>query len=104
MPRKKAVEAAEPVKAEEKAAKKNPSLLKKAASKKEEPAGAVKEMYLQAGGTEWNISDCEARATAAYVAEGHRASSIKKLVIYLKPEEGKAYYVVNDSVNGSIDL
>lgn len=78
------------------------SLLKKAAEKK--PAEKVEEVYLQAGGTEWNISDCKARAVAAYVAQGHRESSVKKLVIYLKPEEGKAYYVINDGVNGSVDL
>ena len=62
------------------------------------------EIYLQAGGQEWNVSDCKERAVAAFVAEGHKASSVKKLVMYLKPEEGKAYYVINDEVNGSIDL
>lgn len=64
----------------------------------------VEEIYLQAGGCEWNVSDCKERAVAAFVAEGHRASSVKKLVMYLKPEEGRAYYVINDSENGSIDL
>ena len=29
---------------------------------------------------------------------------IKSLNIYVKPEEGKAYYVVNGEVNGSFDL
>ena len=29
---------------------------------------------------------------------------IKSLNIYVKPEEGKAYYVVNDDANGSFDL
>lgn len=72
--------------------------LRKAAAKK------VEEVYLQAGGTEWNISDCKERVTAAYTALGHRASGIKKLVVYLKPEEGKAYYVINDTENGSVDL
>ncbi len=61
-------------------------------------------VYLQAGGSEWDISDCKERAVAAFAAEGHKASSIKKLVVYIKPEEGKAYYVVNDTENGSIDL
>ena len=70
---------------------------KKAAQKTEE-------MYLQAGGAEWNITDCKERVVAAYAAEGRKASDVKKLVIYLKPEEGKAYYVVNDDENGSIDL
>ena len=64
----------------------------------------VEEVYLQAGGCEWNVSDCKERAVAAFVADGHKASSVKKLVIYLKPEEGKAYYVINDSENGSVEL
>ena len=29
---------------------------------------------------------------------------IKNLDIYVKPEEGKAYYVVNNDVTGSFDL
>lgn len=62
------------------------------------------EIYLQSGGSEWNISDCRERAVAAFVAEGHRASTVKKLTLYLKPEEGKAYYVVNEKENGSFDL
>lgn len=76
---------------------------KQAAAKKPD-VQKVEEIYLQAGGCEWNVSDCKERAVAAFVAEGHRASSVKKLVMYLKPEEGKAYYVINDSENGSIDL
>ena len=95
-----AVEAAAP--AVETAAPKKTAAKKTAAKK---PAvEKVEEIYLQAGGCEWNVSDCKERAVAAFVAEGHRASSVKKLVMYLKPEEGKAYYVINDSENGSIDL
>jgi hypothetical protein len=29
---------------------------------------------------------------------------IKNLDIYVKPEEGKAYYVVNNDITGSFDL
>lgn len=115
MPRKKSevtvepaqAEAIEKAAAEKPAAKKKETILEKVTAKKadpKKPAEKVEEVYLQAGGTEWNISDCKARAIAAYVAEGHRESSVKKLVVYLKPEEGKAYYVVNDDVNGSVDL
>ena len=105
MPRTKADAAAKPARADAAAKKteaKKPSLLKKPAVKK--PVEKVEEIYLQTAGAEWNISDCKDRAIAAYVAEGHRASSVKKLVVYLKPEEGKAYYVINDGVNGSVDL
>lgn len=120
MPRKKAdvavepaqVETVEKASAEKPVAKKKESLLEKVAPKKtaakkddpKKPVEPVEEVYLQVGGSEWNISDCRKRVSDAYVAEGHRVSSIKKLVIYLKPEEGKAYYVINDGVNGCIDL
>ena len=80
---------------------------KKAAAAKKAPVKTVRkteEVYLQAGGSEWNVSECKERAVAAYVENGHKASSVKKLVVYLKPEEGKAYYVVNDDENGSFDL
>lgn len=76
----------------------------KVATKKAPAQKKVEEVYLQSGGAEWNVSACKERIVAAYEAEGHKASSIKKLVIYLKPEEGKAYYVINDAENGSVDL
>lgn len=44
------------------------------------------------------------RATQAYVADGHRASSIKSLQVYLKPEESAAYYVINSKYAGKVDL
>ena len=73
-------------------------IVKKPAAKKTE------EIYLQAGGMEWNVSGCKERVIAAFTADGRKSSSVKKLVMYLKPEEGKAYYVINDSENGSISL
>ena len=87
---------------------------KKSASAETKPAASeavqarnekkTEEVYLQIGGQEWNISDCRESAAAAYIAECHNEAGIKKLVVYLKPDEGKAYYVVNDSDNGSIAL
>ena len=38
------------------------------------------------------------------VADGHRASSIKSLQVYLKPEEFAAYYVINQKFAGRVDL
>ena len=81
-----------------------PSETAAAQTKAKAAAKRVEEMYLQAGGQEWNITDCRERAAAAYTAQGHTDASIKKLTAYLKPDEGKAYYVVNDAENGSIDL
>ncbi len=36
--------------------------------------------------------------------KAYGGKDIKSLNIYVKPEEGKAYYVVNGDVNGSFDL
>ena len=64
----------------------------------------VEEVYLQFGADEWLVADLTDRVKAAYTAEGHRASAIKKLSLYVKPEERKAYYVINDTATGSIEL
>ncbi len=36
--------------------------------------------------------------------KAYGGKDIKNLDIYVKPEEGKAYYVVNNDVTGSFDL
>ena len=84
--------------------RKNPEAAAKPEKAPAQKAERVEELYLQFDGEEWNISECKERAAAAYVAEGHRMSGIKKLTLYLKPEERKAYYVVNDKATGSVDL
>ena len=50
------------------------------------------------------VEDVMEKAKAAYVAEGHRACAIKSVRLYIKPEERKAYYVINDKAAGSIEL
>ncbi|WP_051142171.1 DUF6465 family protein [Butyrivibrio sp. XPD2006] len=47
------------------------------------------------------VSD-DVLVAAAKKAYGKK--DIKNLDIYVKPEEGKAYYVVNNDVTGSFDL
>ena len=76
----------------------------KAPAKKVEKAPAKKseEVYIQFSGEEWDVAELKKKAVAAYVAEGHRASSIKKFVLYVKPEERMAYYVVNEKSVGSV--
>jgi len=59
---------------------------------------------LQYGGGEWSIADLEEKAIAAYVGEGHRRGRISKLSVYIKPEEKKLYYVINDKITGSTEF
>jgi hypothetical protein len=54
---------------------------------------------LQFGDKAVNEEQLVSRAKEAY-----GKNDIKNLDIYVKPEEGKAYYVVNNDVTGSFDL
>lgn len=75
---------------------------KKVAEKKEEVL--VPEVFIQFNNREDVVADVVERAKAAYVADGHKASAIKSLQVYLKPEDGKAYYVVNQKYAGQVNL
>ena len=92
-------------KAEKKPAAKKAVAEKKTAAKKETAKAEKQEVvFVQFAGEEFVVEEVMEKAKAAYVAEGHRAASIKTLRLYIKPEERKAYYVVNDKAAGSIDL
>jgi hypothetical protein len=76
---------------------------RKATAKKKEESKT--NIIVQVMNQEFNLSDLEEKVKAQFVADGHRAGCIKLLEIYAKPEEGKAYYVVNDGkFTGSVDL
>ena len=93
--------------AEEKLVQEAPAPKKAAARKKAAPKAApekAEEVYVQFGDGEWKTADLVQRVKDAFVAEGHRAANIRKLALYIKPEERKAYYVINDKVSGSVDL
>ncbi len=77
---------------------------KPAAKKATVKAEKVVETYVEFAGNQVLLSAVEARVKAAYVAEGHRESSIKTLKVYVKPEENAAYYVINDNNVGRVDL
>lgn len=90
-----------------KAAAKKPAA-KKTAEKKTTAKKTAEEsqetVVLQFYGEDANVNDIIAKIKDAFAAEGHRASSIKKLQVYLKPEERAAYYVINDKQAGKVDL
>lgn len=90
-----------------KAPAKKATTTKKTAAAKKAPAkkaAATTEMVLQFEGNEVVVANLEEKVKAQYVAEGHSASSIKSLTVYVKPEEYSAYYVINGDVTGRVDL
>ena len=80
---------------------------KKAAAKKTakaEKKELVPEVFVQFDGNEDVVANVIERAKEAFTADGHRASSIKSLKVYLKPEEYAGYYVINDTYAGKVNL
>ena len=99
---------AEPVKAEpvKKTAAKKETAKKTTAKKtvKAEKPAVTQNIYVQFAGKEIPTADLVAKATEEWVALGHRASSIKSLDLYVKPEDMAAYYVINGKDSGKIAL
>ena len=96
---------AEALKAEaKKAPAKKATTTKKATTAKKETAKAETVITIQHQGNEVTVASVEEKVKAAFVAEGHKASTIKTLSIYVKPEEYAAYYVINDKFSGRVDL
>lgn len=108
-PKKAVAEKAEPKKvAPKKAAAKKPAA-KKAAPKKATAVKATAKkvaetLVIQAAGNEWDVDAVKEQVIAAYVAAGHQRSGISSLTVYIKPEERKAYYVINGNTSGSADI
>lgn len=90
-------------KEETKAAKK--SAAKKTATKKADKPELKPEIYLEYHGHQIEGTSVVEKVKESFVSSGHRVSSIKSLQIYMKPEEFKAYYVINDGkFTGDVDL
>lgn len=97
-------------KAEEKPAKKAPAkraakgTAAKTTTKKATKEEAKTEIILQYQHIEVSTEALEEKIKAQFVEEGHRAGCIKTMSIYVKPEEYKAYYVINDKFEGFVWL
>lgn len=84
------------------AAKKTTAAAKKAAAKV--PAKEKDQVVLEFAGKSISVDEIVAAVKKAYKADGNKGA-IKKVQIYVKPEENEAYYVINDVAEGKkIDL
>ena len=64
----------------------------------------IEEIYVQFSGQELFTKEVLERAKQAYIAEGHRESSIKSIRLYIKPEEHMAYFVINEKIAGGVPV
>ena len=75
---------------------------KTTAAKKAEP---VTEVYVQYWGKEIHTSEVADRIKKIWIEDmGKKASELKDLKIYIKPEDNGAHYVINGDVTGFIGL
>ena len=75
---------------------------KTTAAKKAEP---VTEVYVQYWGKEIHTSEVADRIKKIWTEDmGKKASELKDLKIYIKPEDNGAHYVINGDVTGFIEL
>ena len=76
----------------------------KKATKKTVKTDLVPEVYIQFDGHEDVVQDVVTRAKEAFIADGHKTTSIKSLQVYLKPEEKTAYYIINQKYAGKVNM
>ena len=55
-------------------------------------------------GNEYDANAILEQAKIAWVQDGHLEADIKSIKLYIKPEEAAAYYVINETETGKIDL
>lgn len=75
---------------------------KKAPAKAAEAPAVNTSVKIQFGDTEYDAKTIKAAVEKDCAAK--YSKPVKKLAIYIKPEDGAAYYVVNDSFADKIDL
>lgn len=95
---------------EKKAAAKKTTTRKKTTAKKGAKRGPKPatertiELQVQYGGREISYTDLVNRIKDMWKEQGKRETSLKSLNIYVKPDEFKAYYVINDEITGEIEF
>lgn len=73
------------------------------------PAIDVKaDVFVQFHGEEVSEKNIMKKVVAAWEAEGKKATAIKRVKLYIKPEDLKAYFVINEGLKnastGAVDL
>ncbi len=65
----------------------------------------MKETFvLQFGGKDTTKDALRDIAKDRFVEAGNKESDIKKLDLYIQPENGKVYFVINEDFKGDFDL
>ena len=78
---------------------------KTAAPKKEKTAEVTANVVLQLASKDFTYDELIQNAKNVFQYDmGGDPSTVKKIDLFVKPEENKAYFVINDDIQGSYDL
>ena len=97
----------EKVEETKKAASKRATTAKKAPARKTTTKKVPKNVYVEfwGGQTKVDVEAYEKRVKDIWLNDWNRlAKDLKKIDLYIKPEDNKVYFVVNDTENGSLEL
>ena len=92
---------------EEKAEEKKTATKKKAPAKKTTTKKVPKNVYVEYYGTQMKleVEDYEEKVKDLWLNDWKRlAKDLKEMDLYIKPEDGKVYFVINGTEHGAIDL
>ncbi len=67
-------------------------------------ASAQKNIVVQFQNKDRNTDELLKQIKEDAISKGVSEADFRKVDVYVKPEEQKVFYVVNDEVNGSIDF
>ncbi len=67
-------------------------------------ATARKNIVVQFGSKERGTDEILSVIKSDMLAKGFKDADFDKVDVYIKPEENKVFYVVNDEVNGCVDF
>jgi len=74
------------------------------ASTKVEKIESIEQVYFQYAGNELSSQAILEQVKQLWEASGNKISAIKTLNLYIKPEDNAAYYVINDTETGKVEL
>ena len=91
------------VKETKKTAEKAVAAVEKTAAKtRTKKKAATEEVILQYRGMQVSVETLLADAKADWIANGHKEKDYVSCRLYLKPEDRRAYYVINDTDEGNV--
>ena len=62
------------------------------------------EVFVQYNSHEIRSADILAKAKQDFIGRGNKVEDIKEIQVYIKPTDGAAYYVINHSETGKVEI